>query len=77
MRVFGSDCEVLTVLDPKGKPVSSVLSFYFKNKVLPYYAGDTVHARALAANDYKYWSPMAHACARGWSLQSGYGFLCV
>ena len=54
-RVFGADCEVLTVVEPSGRPVSSVLSFYFRDEVLPYYAGDDVAARDLAANDFKYW----------------------
>jgi FemAB-related protein (PEP-CTERM system-associated) len=62
---FGKDCEVLTVFDPNGKPVSSVLSFYFRDEVLPYYAGDSVEARELAANDFKYWDLMRRACERG------------
>ncbi len=64
-RTFGSDAEVLTVLDAQGKPVSSVLSFYFKDEVLPYYAGDCLEARDLAANDFKYWELMRRACERG------------
>jgi FemAB-related protein (PEP-CTERM system-associated) len=63
--VFGDCCEVLTVTDPRGRPVSSVLSFYFKDEVLPYYAGDTGDARAMAANDFKYWELMRRACERG------------
>ena len=62
---FGSDCEVLTVLDPAGAPVSSVLSFYFRDEVLPYYAGDVVRAREFAANDFKYWELMRRAVERG------------
>jgi FemAB-related protein (PEP-CTERM system-associated) len=64
-RVFGRDVEVLTVLDPAGAPVSSVLTFYFRDEVLPYYAGDAVSARELAANDFKYWELMRRACERG------------
>ncbi|MDE2598536.1 MAG: FemAB family PEP-CTERM system-associated protein [Rhodocyclaceae bacterium] len=62
---FGADAEVLTVSGPDGKPLSSVLSFYFRDEVLPYYAGDHVDARDLAANDFKYWELMRRACARG------------
>lgn len=57
--------EVLTVLDAHGNAVSSVLSFYFRDEVLPYYAGDCVAARDLAANDFKYWELMRRACERG------------
>ena len=45
--------------------VSGVLSFYFRDEVLPYYAGDTADARDLAANDFKYWELMRRACERG------------
>jgi FemAB-related protein (PEP-CTERM system-associated) len=64
-KAFGKDVEVLTVVDAGGKPVSSVLSFYFKDEVLPYYAGDCVDARELAANDFKYWELMRRACEKG------------
>lgn len=62
---FGDACEVLTIVDLHGRPVSSVLSFYFRDEVLPYYAGDVDAARELAANDFKYWDLMRRACERG------------
>jgi len=62
---FARDSEVLTVIAPGGKPVSSVLSFYFRDQVLPYYAGDLATARDLAANDFKYWELLRRACERG------------
>ncbi len=62
---FGADCEVLTVVGEGGQALSSVLSFYFRDEVLPYYAGDHLMARELAANDFKYWELMRRACGRG------------
>ena len=62
---FGEACECMTVTTAEGKPVSGVLSFYFRDEVLPYYAGDTEEARDLAANDFKYWELMRRACERG------------
>jgi FemAB-related protein (PEP-CTERM system-associated) len=62
---FGDDCDVLLVRSPDGKVVSGVLSFYFRDEILPYYAGDALEARALAANDFKYWELMRRACERG------------
>ncbi len=62
---FGEDCEVMIVVAPDGKPLSGVLSFYFRDEILPYYAGDDVLARDLAANDFKYWELMRRAAARG------------
>lgn len=65
LRVFGADCEVLIVVDSRGRPQSGVLSFYFRDEILPYYAGDEVSARDLAANDFKYWELMRRSCERG------------
>jgi len=65
LKVFGDDCEILTAVDEGGRPLSSVLSFYFRDEVLPYYAGDDLAARELAANDFKYWELMRRACERG------------
>jgi len=64
-QVFGDACEVMTVVTAQGRPVSGVLSFYFRDEVLPYYAGDVPEARELAANDFKYWELMRRACERG------------
>lgn len=65
LEVFGCDCEILTVTTSEGKLLSSVLSFYFRDEVLPYYAGDDETARDLAANDFKYWELMRRSCERG------------
>ena len=65
---FGADCDVLTVAASDGRALSSVMSFYFRDEVLPYYAGDDESARDLAANDFKYWELMRRSCARGLKL---------
>jgi len=62
---FGDDCDVLT-LRHDGQIISSVLSFYFRDEVLPYYGGGTDAARGLYANDYMYWALMEHARERGY-----------
>lgn len=58
--VFGQACEILTVMHD-GTPVSSVLSFYFRDEVLPYYGGGTREARSVAGNDFMYWEVMERA----------------
>lgn len=62
---FNKDCEVLTVTK-SGRPISSVLSFYFRDEVLPYYGGGTEEARRLKGNDFMYWELMRLACERGY-----------
>jgi FemAB-related protein (PEP-CTERM system-associated) len=64
---FGQDCEVLTVRHA-GKPVCSVLSFHFREEVLPYYGGGGDAARVLAGNDFMYWEVMRRAAERGCTL---------
>lgn len=63
-QAFGDDCEVMTVTSSGGAALSSVVSFYFRDEILPYYAGDLPAARDLAANDFKYWSLMQRALER-------------
>ena len=63
-EVFGADCEVLTVTRDGGL-VASVMSFYFRDEVLPYYGGGTELAREVAGNDFMYWEVMRRACERG------------
>ncbi|MBL4603910.1 MAG: FemAB family PEP-CTERM system-associated protein [Emcibacteraceae bacterium] len=66
---FKEDCEILTVSAPDGEAISSVMSFYFKNEIVPYYGGGGFSARSYAANDFMYWSVMEHAVsARGATL---------
>lgn len=62
--VFSDACEIMTVTE-SGRVISSVMSFYFKDEVLPYYGGGTKEARPLKANDFMYWELMRRACERG------------
>jgi FemAB-related protein (PEP-CTERM system-associated) len=63
-EVFGADCDVLTVTRDRDL-VASVMSFYFRDEVLPYYGGGTDRAREVAGNDFMYWELMRRACERG------------
>lgn len=58
---FGDACEVLTVLDGRRRPVTSVMSFFFRDRVLPYYGGGTEDAREVAGNDLMYAEVMRQA----------------
>lgn len=67
MEAFGNDCDCLTVLH-QGTAISSVMSFYFRDQVMPYYTGSLPQARDLGANDFMYWRLMRRAMARGYSV---------
>lgn len=62
--IFGSDCEILAVTKDS-RPISTVMSFYFRDQVLPYYGGGTIEARALKGYDFLYWELMRRACEKG------------
>lgn len=63
-QVFGENCEILSV-EHEGRVVAGVMSFYFKDQVLPYYGGGGEQARLLKANDFMYWEVMRRAVERG------------
>ncbi|MEZ4526359.1 MAG: FemAB family PEP-CTERM system-associated protein [Desulfobacterales bacterium] len=50
------------------KALSGVLSFYFKDQVIPYYSGAVPESQNLAANDYLYWALMSDAAERGYRI---------
>jgi FemAB-related protein (PEP-CTERM system-associated) len=64
-QVFGDACEIMSIITPDGRVVASVMSFYFRDEVLPYYAGSIPEARDLKAHDFMYWELMRRACLRG------------
>ena len=64
LTVFGEACEILTIRKD-GVPISSVMSFFYRDKVLPYYTGSLVEARRSGANDMMYWALMRRAVERG------------
>lgn len=63
-EVFNEQCEVLSV-EHEGELVASVMNFYFRDEVLPYYGGGGSEARALYANDFMYWEVMRRAVEKG------------
>jgi FemAB-related protein (PEP-CTERM system-associated) len=63
-QMFGSDCEITVILH-QGKVVASVMSFYFRDEVHPYYGGSVTRGREIKANDFMYWSLMQRAAERG------------
>ncbi len=63
-ETFGKSCEVLTVASGN-RTIAGVMSFYFREQVLPYYGGSTPEARALKGNDFMYWELMRRSAERG------------
>ncbi len=62
--VFNDRCEVVSI-EHEGRLIASVMNFYFRNEVLPYYGGGTELARDLKGNDFMYWEVMRRAVEKG------------
>jgi len=58
------DSDILTV-SHQGQPVASVLSFYHRGAVMPYWGGGLFAARKLRANERMYFELMLHARNKG------------
>ncbi|MFP3982495.1 MAG: FemAB family XrtA/PEP-CTERM system-associated protein [Desulfurivibrionaceae bacterium] len=59
---------ILLVRAPDQKPCAGVLSFFFKDQVLPYYAGSNFTYRSLAPNDFMYWKLMQYGSENGYRI---------
>jgi FemAB-related protein (PEP-CTERM system-associated) len=64
LDAFGDDCLLLTAWRDD-VPVAGVLSFFFRDTVLPYYAGSRRELSRYAGHDFLYWELMRAAVRRG------------
>jgi FemAB-related protein (PEP-CTERM system-associated) len=64
LQEFGDKSELTTVWHEE-KVVAAVLSFRFRDWILPYYGGSLIESRKLAANNFMYWEVMKHGMQTG------------
>jgi FemAB-related protein (PEP-CTERM system-associated) len=64
LDLFGEDSDIVTISDGES-PVASVLNFYFKGVVHPYWGGGTAAARDCFASELLYFEVMCNASRRG------------
>ncbi|MCP4266166.1 MAG: FemAB family PEP-CTERM system-associated protein [Candidatus Brocadiaceae bacterium] len=67
MQEFKDKCDILMIKNGD-KDIAGVMSFYFKNEVIPYYGGSITEARSVKANDFMYWELMRRSAKRGISI---------
>jgi FemAB-related protein (PEP-CTERM system-associated) len=66
--VFADDCSMLMITH-EGQDVAGVMSFYFRNEVIPYYGGSTSAARNIkGVNHFMYWELMRRSREQGYTL---------
>lgn len=64
VEIFGDKCKVL-VIEHQGKVIAGVMSFFYRDQVLPYYGGALKDWMQMAPNDFMYWELMRYAAAQG------------
>jgi FemAB-related protein (PEP-CTERM system-associated) len=64
LEEFGGRCRLYGVRKGK-KAIAGVLNFYFRDQVLPYYAGALPEYYKEAPNNFMYWNLISDSCAEG------------
>lgn len=67
LDTFNQSASIL-IISKNGLDLSGVMSFYFKDQVIPYYSGANPESHKFAANDYLYWMLMCHAAENGYTV---------
>ena len=64
LETFGDDCVLMTVWHADSA-IAGVLSFFFRDTVMPYYAGSRREMLRYSPNPLLYWELMRYAVERG------------
>jgi FemAB-related protein (PEP-CTERM system-associated) len=67
LHEFGSACRILAVFR-KEEMVAGVMTFFFRDQVMPYYGGALRDALRYAPNDFMYWQLLCYGAAQGYKL---------
>jgi len=68
LEEFNEKSNILLVKIKEGKSIAAVFSFFYKDEVIPYYAGSLFEFREFAPNDYMYWQLMKYGCENGYKF---------
>jgi FemAB-related protein (PEP-CTERM system-associated) len=67
LEEFPETCKIL-VVKHEGKILSGVMTFFFKDQVLPYYGGALKEAYDLKVNNFMYWELMKYGSEQGYKI---------
>jgi FemAB-related protein (PEP-CTERM system-associated) len=65
LREFGPACRLLVVFREE-QMVAGVLTFFFRDQVMPYYGGALREGLQYAVNDFMYWRLLCYSAERGY-----------
>lgn len=64
---FDREAELLTIWH-EGRMIAGVISFFYEDRVMPYYGASLPEAFSLAVNDFMYWELMRESCLSGYRI---------
>ncbi len=64
---LGEQCKILTV-SYEGKVVAAVLTFFYEDRVMPYYGGGLPEYQRYAIYDFMYWELMRYGWEHGYKV---------
>lgn len=67
MEEFGEQCRILSVWHQE-KMVAAVMTFFYKDRVMPFYGGALKEYVCYAVNDFMYWELMRYGCEKGYKV---------
>lgn len=67
LEAFGTDCRIL-VVRREGRPAAAVMTFFYRDEVLPYYGGARREDFRFAVNDFMYWSLLCYGMEQGYKV---------
>lgn len=67
LQEFGPACKILGVFHGK-EMLSGVMTFFYREEVLPYYGGALKEAFRFAVNDFMYWKLMCYGAENGYKV---------
>lgn len=65
LEEFPTECDILSVRQT-GRIIGCVLNYYYKDVMLPFFAGTVPEARDVGVNNYLYWVMLEQGYARGY-----------
>lgn len=66
LKSYGDECDIM-MIRKDGRVAGTVLSFYFRDTVFPYYSGSYPEFNRAGINNFMYWELMRNAARRGFT----------
>ena len=66
LKSYGDECDIM-MIRKDGRVAGTVLSFYFRDTVFPYYSGSYPEFNRAGINNFMYWELMRSAARRGFT----------